>query len=345
MSLKKQIEAMGLKVEGFSDSAAQYVTKTVEVPNPEKRRRGRYPQPGWTPTIKKQVTELVPGTGPQANSVAMSGRASAWVQLWDSFKNGGLHLPLNQQSRDYLLLDTSDRVKFNGGSVADISAYFQGAGDMGAFYSARDRLEGAEWLADVKRELEAAYPKRRRVYGDEGQWVEGRRWDGDAFEDLPAVKVPCRQIEIISVANAPWYVTAEDLATYGASVWAVVDLLESFGVSVKLTQRYYVKDLFAGNSSGVYSVELKEAGEYLAPTFIAGFMTPNFFRRVVLSAFTVSAEIAGKKLPENYGVNQRRDPVSYRDGALVLTHEWGKDPAGLLPALMEFIKGPVEAVA
>lgn len=337
MSTKKQIEEMGFRVDGFKGSAPEYVTKTIEVPNPEKRRAGRYPQKGWTPTIQKTVTELVPGTGASAKNISMTGRPSAWLALWEGLKSGGLSLPLNQDSRDLLLSESVERVKFNGGSCSDLDAYFQGSGNMAEFYAAKDLIEGSEWLAEIRRNLEAAYPKRRRVYGDEGQWVEGRRWDGDAFEDLPVVKAPCQQVEIVSIANAPWYVKAEDLTKYGAAVWAVVDALESFGVSVKLTQRYYCADGFQGNETGVYSVELKEAGEYLSPSFIAGFMTPNFFRRVVWTAFTAMAEAAGKKVSRGYGRNEQRDPVSYRDGVLTLSHEFGANPALLLPALIEFL--------
>jgi hypothetical protein len=344
MALLKDIENLGLTLKGFDPTEVKTITETIEVQNPVKRPPGRYPPKGWTPTIKKEVTRTIGGK--PSKNVTWTGRPDAWVKFWHGMRDGSLALSdLNKGSREHLLRNDSERVRFTGGTSEDVSRYFRGEGDMELFYAAKDRIESTDWMQDIRRTLESAYPKRRRVYGDEGQWVEARRWDGDAFEDNPVVKVPCKQIEIVAISNAPCYCTAKDLAAYGASVWAIVDTLESFGVSVKFTQRFHSIDLFSGNEDGTFDVEMKEAGEYLSPTFIAGFMTPNFWRRVVWLAFTASADISGKVVGAHYGRSVSRDAVSYSNGVLTLTHTFGEDASRLLPALLEFIEAGKDIAA
>lgn len=338
MTLLNTLQSSGFSFSGFSGDEPKTIAEEIEVPNPVKRKPGRYPQPGWTPTIKKTITKTIGGYA--ARNVVMTGRPSSWITLWDGMKDQSLpySLPFNRdQAFRYLMDNSAERVKFSGGTTQDVTDYFAGQGSMDLFYQAKDKVESSDWILDIRRELESAYPKRRRVYGDEGQWVESRRWDGDAFEEFPVIAAPARAIEIVAMSNAPWYMKAEDLAKYGATVWAIVDTLESFGVSVKFTQRYHSRKIFGDNEDGTFNVELKEAGEYISPTFIAGFMTPGFWRRVVWGAFVAASDIAGKEVGTHYGFNDKFPPASYRDGVLTLSHGITDNPSELLPAVLDFI--------
>lgn len=131
MTLHQTLEDKGFSVTGFSGEEPKTITEEVEVPNPVKRKPGRYPQPGWTPTIKQTITKTIGGYA--ARNVVMTGRPSSWISLWNGMKDQSLpySLPFNRdQAFRYLMDNNPERVKFCGGTTQDVTEYFacQGGG-------------------------------------------------------------------------------------------------------------------------------------------------------------------------------------------------------------------------
>lgn len=306
--MHETLENLGFSVSGISASREM---ETVEIPNPEKRKPGRYPQKGWTPT----VTVTRPKFSKTGERVTIEGTPAAYAALWQSNVEGRLisdAVPALQFNRQMLASFTRGRDEFCGGSSEDLARDLQGKADMTRFMVAKEQVESSDLMERIRRELESVSPRRRRIWSDNGQWVEDRRFEPEAFEDFKRQASPARSINFELQCGENCNVSARKIAEFGATSWAIIDALESAGISVGLRLVYTTQWAFAGNESVIMSCNVKDAGEYVSPSFMAGIMTPNFFRRVIFTAITSAAEAATQPVKESLGSSAYfPDPAEY----------------------------------
>lgn len=329
MNTKQTLENFGFTITGAD--ADQF--ETVEIPNPVKRKPGRYPQPGWTPTVT--VTRPVGSVG---KDLAMTGRPSAFLSLWEAAKSNTLPMRPDNASLIKGFCDDS-KVAFRGGTVKQMDDQLAGLADMEPFFRAKEKLEAGSVIDTIRRELETLAPRRRRVWSDNGQWVEDRRFEPEAFEDFKRTPSPARSIHFNFECSENCDIDARKLAEFGATAWAIVDLLEASGLSVSVDLNYSGRNIFNGNETNRATVRLKECGEYISPSFMAGVMSPNFFRRVIFVAITTAADCCNKNVYSGLGyAKQFKSPVSYYDGAITMSSQAIAVPTMIADAVLQAIR-------
>lgn len=301
----------GLKISGINLSDK---TERVEIPNPEKRKPGRHPQKGWTPTIWIDK----PAGEADVSHVEIHGTASQFEEFWKTSRGSKLNLSDNHKWIEDL--HGSGRTHFAGGTSEELTAALSGNGKMDAYYSARARIESAQWVEDLRRHLAQAMPVRRKKYGEDGEYDRDRRWEPFRYVDRPAMPSPLTTLEILMDCTCSYDVQADQIAEYCATVWALTDLLEAQGLSVGLTLRYWSNAIMSENKTSKIHVRIKNPGEYLSPSFVAGFMSPNFYRRCIFLARAFVSDYAGK--PVSYSMGQPKSfpcQAEWNDGVLRLS--------------------------
>ena len=241
----------------------------------------------------------------------------SFEKFWQDSKTAPLVLGANDDARSVL---RQPREEFCGGTVAELDQAMAGLGDMRAFYAARSRIESSDWIAKLREHLSEAMPVRRKRLGEEGEFQSERRFEPLRYVDRPAQASPLTSMEIVMDSAVRADITADALAQYCAMGWAVVDLLEAQGLSVGLTLRYWSSEVFSGNKSFKTEVRIKSPGEYLSPTFVAGFMSPNFYRRAVFMSRVFAADLASKVIDSGFGcAKQWQKQAEWSNGTLRLS--------------------------
>lgn len=312
-AMHETFENLGFSVSGITPSTE---TETVTIPNPEKRRPGRHPQKGWTPTI----TITRPKYSRTGENVTLEGPAASYAALWQATVEG--KLPASSGSSNSSMLQSflkEGRDEFCGGSVKDLARDLQGKADLTRFMKAKERVEASALMDKIRRELESVSPRRKRFWSDNGQWVEDRRFEPEAFEDFKRQPSPARSINFELQCAENCNISAEKIAEFGATAWAIIDAMEAAGVSVGLKLVYSLWNTHKSNKSLVIACNVKGSGEYVAPSFMAGIMTPNFFRRAIFSAVTCAAEACAETVDYCLGQAARFDrPAEYLQGSSTL---------------------------
>jgi len=237
---------------------------------------------------------------------------ASWAALWSAQLESRIPYTEAENVEKASGFTDDSRSRWVGGSASELSEALRGKCDLTRFMIAKERVESSDMMERVRKELETLNPRRRRIWSDNGQWVEDRRFEPEAFEDFKRKPSPARAISLVFEMGENADVSAEKIAEFGATGWAIVDAIEAAGISVTCALNYSTRWSWDGCDSLTQTVRLKDSGEFLAPSFMAGFMTPNFFRRAVFTATTASADAAGKAVSSGLGSAVRFDsPASY----------------------------------
>lgn len=226
--------------------------------------------------------------------------------------------------------DTSSDVSFRGGKFADTFT----VPDMAAFIKEKANLDKSFSTLITKF---ASQPKRKRVMSEyDGEWQMHRQWEITPFASaarLPTL-LPCLEIRCEFNFNAS--VDSSEINTYGTIAWSIVSLLESIGVSVKLSiSNPGEQSAFTSDSTVFFSsdtiIDIKNFGEYVAPSELAKVFKSNFFRRAMFTHIVVGAEANGLRVSSSLGSARSYSKyVEYKNGVLYLR---GNNMKGLAAAV------------
>ncbi len=214
----------------------------------------------------------------------------------------------------------TENVEFCGGSYRDLVASFSGRVDMGAFMRERARFADSGLEQKIRTRIADLFPRRKRQMSEhDGEWSFDRRWEVTPFQATQRVPSPGRTIDISCHMAVTCAVRAEEIARFGAVCWAICDLIESAGVSARIEMLCDVSRLGACNVDGKVRIEAKKAGEYVAPSLLAGMFTPLFYRRTMHSLEGIIPNLERAKNRCGLATpNQAPARVAYADGALTL---------------------------
>lgn len=217
----------------------------------------------------------------------------------------------------HMVVDNDNQ--FCGGTFRELTNALSGKADMKNFLAARAELEKTGIERRIKTRLAELFPRRkRRMSEHDGEWSYDRRWEVTPFQAIAQVASPTRTLQINCRFAARASVSAAHIAKYGAMAWAIIDLIEGSGVSVEVNWLLHSNGV--GRSYALetdHVVNLKRAGEYLAPSLLAGLFTPNFYRRAAFGLEAIAPEL--EKIPNRSGLcfpQKYEHPIRFADGAL-----------------------------
>lgn len=217
-------------------------------------------------------------------------------------------------------LNTSD-TGWTGGGPDKFRQDLAGEIDMGPFIAEKERLEKTGLIERLQTMVSWVNPiRRRKMSEDDGAWDYSRRFEEKPFIDHIKQPNVIRSIDIVCDMAVNGSATSEDFNKYGAMAWALINIVESAGISVSLSLRFDLRRL-AGNDpnwSGDLIIDVKRSGEYVAPSLIACMMQTVFFRRNIFAIMQIIPELNGMVTASNLGNARPVSGINFSSGVLCL---------------------------
>jgi hypothetical protein len=215
--------------------------------------------------------------------------------------------------------------------------------DMKLFLDTRARFESSNRLKGNINTIPGLVKRRqRRLSEHDGEWDMSRRWEVQPFYTAKRDSRLHRIVDIECYVNASAMVDANTINYYGASIWAINDILETHGLSTSM--KVYCESVETDRNDSInvtVGVQLKHPGEYMNPANIARCLTSNFYRRIVFNWFMIGCDFVGKETSRGLGTPKRRATgIVFKDGKLIITANRLEDLQGidLTKTLKEMLK-------
>lgn len=194
---------------------------------------------------------------------------------------------------------SDDRKEFSGGLIAELAPqalpFHPAASDV---ERARERIASSLLFQDFEASLAQLGTKRRRFFSEhDGEHLEDRALEIAPFLATKRQAAPVRMVNVVAQFSVSAYVEAERIQEYGATVAAVVSMLESAGIlcgvslEVRAMQGWESK---TGARNYCAKVTVKRPDEYLPPASIAAALSANCYRRFGIGACPLIADIIGR---------------------------------------------------
>ena len=202
------------------------------------------------------------------------------------------------------------RVAFCGGSMADLSSAAKGQRDISGVLEQKAALAKSGALKALNTGM-ATTNRRRRVMSDlDGEWDMDRRWDIAPFFATQKQPMPVRALKLIAHFGANCTASAKNLDKYGAFLAALVEIIESRGVTVDLVCRIKARQVTGASRKTVQAdIQVKKCGEYISTQKLATVFWTNYFRRAVFFALMAASEFVGEDVCSSLGKADHSDKV------------------------------------
>lgn len=242
-----------------------------------------------------------------------------------NFVTGHAKLQVKRDSNRDMMVDqltdsSAYQNQWKGGSFAELKDALAGRVNMERFQKAKTDFERGAVSKRIVSVLQDVTPKRtRRLSEHDGEWSLERRWDIKPYMETYRTKSPARTVRVVANFAVLGSATVGSIARYGAMVWCLINAIEQAGIAVEAQFRFNSDD---ASSCGLRSdtwIEAKKAGEYLAPSILAGICSPLFFRRAIFGLRCASLDHVGKRITSGMGRSvQVSRPIAFENGVLVL---------------------------
>jgi hypothetical protein len=222
-------------------------------------------------------------------------------------------------------LGSSSRDSFAGGSMAKLRRSLSGDIEMAPFESARQKLANSDLMNKLRARLGQAAPKRRRINSEyDGEWDFDRRWESTPFAATTRPPAIVRVITIEAEFAMSGGADSEMIDRYGATVWALCSLIESYGIQARIVWRNSANNTSTDAIATDVRIEIKKPGEYLPPSFLAATFQSLFYRRMGFAMIVAACDLAGKTCGGGLGSPIHRPAVEFLDGVLSLGPNVGR---------------------
>ncbi len=225
-------------------------------------------------------------------------------------------------------ITSNERNDFVGGSSEELLGSLLGRIDMKPFEAARVRLQQTGLIQKLQTKSQRIRPRRARVFSDiDGDWDYSRRYETQPFVGVTKVLTPVKTITIEVHFSISCNATQTDIDRYGAMAWAISQVIEKSGIQTRIVWILEGTHLTESGKKdfGRVEIELKKAGQYLAPSLLAAAMKANFFRRVGFAFLTASAELLDGTVSYSLGRCQEYPkPIEFKDGVLHISPDSAK---------------------
>ncbi len=255
--------------------------------------------------------------------VTINGRLNNVLKYYDD----RLNFPTKNTTNKYKIanyLTKEDNNNFTGGTTKDLVESLAGQLDLKPFLEARNKIAKGKLIQKLKTEMQRIRPKRTRCMSEyDGEWSYDRRYDIEPFSSSTKTLAHAKVVTIKAHFGIACGASAKDIDTYGALVWSLCTLIEQAGVS---THVIWVDEMIGCNTDrnvdGKIEIELKKAGQYLAPSLLAATFKSNFFRRVCFSLISAASDLAGKTTSDGLGSPKfGKKPIEFTHGVLNINPE------------------------
>ena len=211
---------------------------------------------------------------------------------------------------------------FVGATRAQLDQHFKGGMDMAPFEKERLRFRQSGLLEKLQTRMLASHPKRkRRMSEHDGEWDYSRRWEVTPFSNTTRVANPGKMVNIECDFSISCMASAEEINRFGAMAWALSDIIEASGIVTTITLRFSGGAWDRDSRDYNFSVCVKKAGQYMAPSLLAASFQSAFLRRVMFASIVAMGEEQGVSCSTGLGYPkpQSKRPIEFKDGALWIT--------------------------
>jgi hypothetical protein len=220
--------------------------------------------------------------------------------------------------------------------------------DMAPFLAQREKL--SKLRASLQEEVKPVGRMRKRCLSEhDGEWQMERQWEIAPFTATRRETggyLPTLAIDIDFSFSVG--VDSDKIAEFGAFCWAIVDVLESTGITTDLAvqntgylEAYNDMGDLAGTNKGLLTnVAVKTAGEYVDTMTLARCFTPGFLRRGIFLAKYAAGDALGASLGSGLSMPfiQERPVVS--PGRLFLRRQdMTSNPETVAAWILQALKG------
>lgn len=229
---------------------------------------------------------------------------------------GGKHAELTNIVNRWI--DDASRDHFCGESAKELRDAAMGKQSMKMFSDAQSKIAGTIG-PKLMAELTKLSPQRKRKFSSfGGNFSYDRRFEPEPFVKFTTIKSGiARLIDIEIDFSINCTMSSHEINEYGALVWAIADAVEKAGIQTTISLVVNTDDVDYGRSiNSKVGIRLKEAGQYIAPSFLAGCMSSNFYRRFLFSMIAMACRSEGKQETSGLGFPRQAAIVRSEKGKL-----------------------------
>lgn len=271
-----------------------------------------------TPTPSGEFLQSLGFTVKREDStVYLTGTLDGMRDFVDRFDSLAWSVPGNEEAASAYM--RARKVHWTGGSLTGLRESLRAGTDLSSYERQRDRLESRGLIEKLRTAVQEAAPRRKRRFDDiDGEFLLDRALTLQPFQRCYRESVHNRTVRIVANFAASAACDADKLDRYGATVWAIVQGIESSGVLTEVVLRYANRPLTRCGLAGDFQITLKTAGQFVAPGDLAAAFTTNFYRRAVFSLYAVATDSLGLEVSRGRIPYQADQGIEYRDGELHL---------------------------
>jgi hypothetical protein len=268
------------------------------------------------------------------------------LQVWDGEKNYGLPYSLgsnrllvydssitkmkeqffNKEKGEPFSLDRHNKLYKNnivGGSESFCGGTYEDLKkepDMTLFNEEREKLLKSSLFSKLYQTLDEGKTRKRRMNEYDGEYDHDKRWEISPFSKAQKESTAVKALDINIDFSFNSDVRSEEINRYGAKVTAITNVLESFGIVVRLNLQNHGRERFSGLRDILkIRIRLKDYGEYLSPNEMLKIFNANFYRRMLFNKYIEVADSIGENLDGGFGQSLRTNKtLTYKKGELNL---------------------------
>lgn len=253
--------------------------------------------------------------------VTVEGEFSALVNIVNKMDEIEFNDEMNKIGFYHYLKEISSG--FAGGTFKDLVENLNGNADLTMLKAAKEKLEKTGLKEKLMPIIQAVNPKRRRYNSEhDGDWSYDRRHEITPFSNTKRVyAAQVRTIDLQVHFAVSGDVDSESLDEYGALVWAISDILESAGLTTRITFTTSTNQSFLKRGKNLLmNFEIKRYGQYFSPSTIAGAFKTTFYRRLTWAFRHLMADTIDDGIQTGMGYQASPDKtIDFRDGKIIMS--------------------------
>lgn len=241
-----------------------------------------------------------------------------WKQALDFFelKDKGVKVDSNQKLYNEQSSDGDS--SWRGGTVKELRE----VPSFNNFIKTRSDISKRRMFKKIEHKMGLSPRRKRYMSEHDGEMNFDKLYDIKFFESTMRSQTHSKKLDIIVDFSILGHTSSEDIDRYGATVWAVIQLLEAKGYGVNLFLEQTGQNAFA-EKGYAYRIKMlqkvKSENEYLSPKVIAMCFQSNWYRRVTFGMMVKCGDEFNFPVNTNLGTTWNKKPTSLKDGEFYIS--------------------------
>lgn len=166
-------------------------------------------------------------------------------------------------------------------------------------------------------------PKRKRFMSEhDGEMNFDKLYDIKLFESTMRSQTHSKKLNVVVDFSILAHTDAKDIDRYGATVWAIIQLLEAKGYGVNLLLEQTGRNVYCGNGAS-YRLKMlqkvKKENEYLSPKVLAMCFQSNWYRRVTFGMMVKCGDEFSFPVNSSLGTTWNKRQTSLKNGEFYIS--------------------------